>query len=255
MKTRPGVALMLVLWVIVILGTISSGVILSTRSTSSLAANYRARVVGRYAAESGVNAALAALEDSLRVLGANAALRRDYLNRLDRALPWSGEVPLGEARFAVALVDPGARLDVNAADAGALTALLSRFTNGAEAERVAAAIRAYIAGPATGGEPDLLAVRPLSSLDELAGVPGVPASLVERVAEFLTVDGDGTINRVTASDTVMAAAAGELRDEPSRVVVVSRGWREGHPLTHEIQAVYAIVGADLILVRWRERGL
>ena len=39
---------------------------------------------------------------------------------------------------------------------------------------------------------------------------------------------------------------------PSRLLVVSRGWQVGHPLTHEIQAVYAIVGTTLRLVSWRE---
>jgi hypothetical protein len=53
----------------------------------------------------------------------------------------------------------------------------------------------------------------------------------------------------------MAAAGGELRDEPSRILIVSRGWREGNALTHEIQAVYAVSGSELTLVRWRERDL
>jgi hypothetical protein len=54
---------------------------------------------------------------------------------------------------------------------------------------------------------------------------------------------------------VLAAAGGELRDEPSRILIVSRGWQDGHALTHEIQAVYAVVGNELTLVRWRERDL
>ena len=46
-----------------------------------------------------------------------------------------------------------------------------------------------------------------------------------------------------------------VQDEPSRVLVISRGWLRGHSLTHEIQAVYAIAGNRLTLVRWRERDL
>ncbi|MGH7552459.1 MAG: hypothetical protein ACREMQ_05470, partial [Longimicrobiales bacterium] len=126
-----------------------------------------------------------------------------------------------------------------------------------EAASAARAIRTFINGGDSPEEPapSLLASRPLQSLDELIGIPGVPRELVEQAAEFLTVDGDGTINRVTASDPVLSAAGGELRDEPSRIVVVSRGWLDGHTLTHEIQAVYAIVGSELTLVRWRERNL
>ena len=53
----------------------------------------------------------------------------------------------------------------------------------------------------------------------------------------------------------MVAAGGSVQDEPSRVIVVSRGWLRGHSLTHEIQAVYAIAGNQLTLVRWTERDL
>ena len=42
---------------------------------------------------------------------------------------------------------------------------------------------------------------------------------------------------------------------PTRVLLVSRGWTRGHPLTHEIQAGYALVGQRLRLQSWRERDL
>ena len=58
MKARPGVALMLVLWVIVFLTTITTGIALTTRSNSQITGNYRAGVVARYAAESGVTSLL-----------------------------------------------------------------------------------------------------------------------------------------------------------------------------------------------------
>lgn len=250
--TPDGVALMLVLWLIVVLGTISTAVVLATRSTTGIVANYRARVVARYAAESGVTVAVAALEDRLGRLS-DAAGRRDYLNQLDRALGEYGRIALGDARIAVTLVDPGARLDVNLAGPTGLAALFSFFVDAVEAERAAGAIQARIAGGAE--DAFLVAARPLESLDELVDTPGVPPGLAVRAAGFLTVDGDGTINRATASDTVLAAAAGELRDEPSRILVVSRGWLDGHPLTVEIQAVYAIAGDRLTFVRWRERTL
>lgn len=256
--------MMLVLWIIVILGTVCSGVVLGTRSTTAVAANYRARVVARYAAESGVTVAVAAVEGSLASLGDTEA-RRIYLNRLDRALGADEQMSLGDARVAIALIDVGARLDVNMASAASLARLLSFFTDAVEAERVARAIGTHIDGmgttgtetpPVTGLHPSMLeAARPLRSLDELERIPGVPRDLAERAVAFLTVDGDGTINRAAASDTVLAAAAGELRDEPSRILVVSRGWMDGHPLTHEIQAVYALVGQELTLIRWRERDL
>ena len=249
MKERRGAALMVVLWLIVILGVISTEVVLATRSTSGVASNFRARAVARYAAESGVTVAVATLEDGLGS-AVDAETRRDYLNHLDRALGSGDHVSLGDARADVALIDVGSRLDTNTAGAESLATLLSFFTDPVEARGVAAAIQAYI-----GGDVDAQTPRPLQSLDELTLIGGVPPELAERVSEFLTVDGDGTINRATAPEPVLAAAGGELRDEPSRILVISRGWQEGHPLTHEIQAVYAVVGRELTLIRWRERDL
>ena len=251
MRARPGVALMLVLWVIVFLSTITTGIVLTTRTNSEITGNYRASVVARYAAESGVTAAVATLEDSLAKLG-EGGQRLQYLNRLERALGTAEQMELGDARFAVQLVDVAARLDINAANAAALTRLFSYFSDAIEAENNARAIRAYIERSDAEG---LQAARTLESLEEAARIPGVSRQLLEAASRFLTVDGDGTINRMTASDTVMSAVGGDLRDEPSRIIVVSRGWLDGHRLTHESQAVYALNGARLTLVRWRERDL
>jgi type II secretory pathway component PulK len=101
--------------------------------------------------------------------------------------------------------------------------------------------------------PSMPAAHPLRTLEELRRIPGVPERLALAVAPYLTVDGDGRINRAAASDTVLSAAGGSLVGEPSRLLIISRGWLNGHPLTHEIQAVYAIEGANVVLVRWQER--
>ena len=242
MSGRRGAALVVVLWLIVILSAIGTEVAVATRSSTGLAANYRARVVARYAAESGVEAAVATLEDRLASARDQEA-RRAYLNALGTALDWGEALPLGEGRVAVALIDPGSRLDVNTAAASQLTTLFAYFIDPMRAADAAAAVRGAVEA------------RPLASLDELSRVPGVPPELIAQASGLLTVDGDGTINRATASDTVLAVAGGELRDEPARIVVVSRGWQDGHRLTHEIEAVYAVVGNELALVRWRERDL
>jgi hypothetical protein len=42
---------------------------------------------------------------------------------------------------------------------------------------------------------------------------------------------------------------------PGRLLIVSRGWQDGHPLTHEVQAVYAVTGGRLVLQAWQERDL
>jgi type II secretory pathway component PulK len=261
-KRRRGFALMLVLWLIVVLGTISATVVMRTRESAALSSNVRARLAARYASESGVTASVAALEAGLQARS-DTTDRVRYLNHLDSALPERGEVTLGDETFAVTLIDISARLDVNNADEKSLERFFSQFEPAAAAG-TAGAIRRYIDRDGVTGTPGsqsnpgataLVAARTFRSLDELDHIPGVSPGLLREAAPYLTVDGDGKINRATASDTVMVAAAGSVQNEPSRILVVSRGWLHGHSLTHEIQAVYAIAGNQLTLVRWRERDL
>lgn len=262
---RRGVALILVLWLVVVLGLIAARVVGAARVTTTVAANVRARTVARYAAESGAAAVASEIEDSLAALATDPTARRAYLNRLERAPATAAavagaDVSLGDARFRVAIVEPSARLDVNAAGVETLEALFARLAGplvGRQAARAvqravgAEGVRGGGAAPVQGTAPG----RALRTLDDLRRVPGVPATLAVAAAPYLTVDGDGTVNRATAAEPVRAAARGSLVDEPTRIVLVSRGWLAGHPLTHEIQAVYAVRGDRLAFVRWRERDL
>ncbi len=244
---RRGVALVLVLWLVVILGVVGTGVMRATRDSTQLAANARARVVARYAAESGIEATVASIDDSLRVL-ADSTRRRAFLNALEPGSGARDSVSVGDGRFLVAIVDASARLDVNAAPAENLARLLGWFADPGRARVLAEAIRRRVEG-------DGRTATPLTSLEALRTLPGADARVLQLAAPYLTVDGDGTVNRAAASDTVLSAAFGELRDGPSRLVVVARGWMRGHPLTHEIQGVYAIASDRLVLVHWRERTL
>lgn len=249
---RRGVALVLVLWIVVVLGGISAGVVRSARTSTSIAANARAEIIARAAAESGVEALVASIEDTLSQLGDPTA-RRDWLNAL--GIRSAGDsVSLGEGRFLVTVVDVSARLDVNAATQSALQVFFSQFTDPGAAASIAAGIRAHIDSGRAGG-PSPVTVTPIRSLEELRLARLVPEAVLLRAVPYLTVDGDRVINARTASDTVLAAATGELRDEPSRLLLISRGWVSGHPLTCEIQAVYAITGNRLVFSHWRERSL
>lgn len=256
---RRGVALALVLWLVVLLGTLAAAVVSATRDGTGAAANLRARAVARYAAESGVVAAVHEVDAALARFGADATTRRAYLNGLEAASARAEADTLGDARFQTAIVDASARLDVNLADADALAALLARVGSPAEARTAAEAVRAWTGAPGLeSGDIARTASSPrraLRTLDDLARIPGVPAALARAAAPFLTVDGDGQVNAAAASEAVRSAARGALIEEPTRLVFVSRGWRDGHPLTHEIQAVYAVRGARLAFVRWRERDL
>lgn len=258
-RRRAGVALVLVLWIVVILGTVGATVVATSRQSVSVAANLRASVIARAAAESGIEATVAAFEDTLASMDDSTA-RGAFLNAAAARTAFDS-VTLGDGRFAVVASDPGARVDVNLASEERLARFFTQFTDPMHAEATARAIRAWIARPErAGGDASPLRTpgaspltRPLRSLEELNEVPGIDARLLQASAPYLTVDGDGSINRALASDTVLVAATGDVRDTPSRIVLVSRGWMSGHPLTREIQAVYAVADRRLVLVHWRER--
>lgn len=246
MRARRGVALLLVLWVVAILGGLGAALAVRVRDGTDLTVNARAAAQARYAAESGVTLAVSTVESELAARPDPAARER-YLNALDAALGPLGRGALGDERYAVSLVDVSARLDINRASHAQLQRFFGQMASRAEAAQAAAALEAYRGAEGTRS-------RPLRSMDELDGVPGLDPSMIVRAAPFLTVDGDGNINQMTAPPEVLAAAGGDLRRQPSRLLVISRGWRDGHPLTHEIQAVYAVQDDRLALVRWQERG-
>ncbi len=265
-RSRDGVALMLSLWLIIVLAVIAAHVTHSSRTMSYGAANLRAEVTARYAAESGIVLAAAKFRKTMESMRSPGEAS-DYLNGLENSR--EPELQLGDARTAIAYVDVNARLDVNLASAAQLARLFAFFAAPAEATKAAMAIREWIGAEDVPAGlrsrsgfprrdlrfPDTPAARPVRSLEELRRVPGISQTLLESAAPYLTVDGDGNINRAAASDTVMAAAAGNLVSQPSRILIVSRGWKIGHPLTYEIQAVYAVEGPSLTLVRWQERDL
>lgn len=247
-SSRRGVALILVLWVIVVLGGVAAAVTAGSRSTNDVTSNARARTIARYAAESGIVAATTALQRRMDAAGDDVTKRRAVLNDAGHALGSSANFAMGDATVSVVMVDVSARIDVNAAPEEALTALFARAGQGHRAADAARAIRRHI--DSIPGQANLF-----TSLDAVAALPGVGDALIAAAASWLTVDGDGQTNRLTAPPVVLGVARGSLIDEPSRILFVARGWQRGHPLTHEVQAVYAIQGNQLAFVRWRERDL
>jgi hypothetical protein len=153
---------------------------------------------------------------------------------------------MGQARAQVTVVDLNARLDLNLSDTTAIVRLLSAHGTAPAARATVRALRAHSAG-ASGG------ARPVRSIDEAMRIPGVDTVLLAAAAADLTVDSDGQVNTASASPIVLAAATGGRIDAPTRLLFIARGWRSGHPMTHEIQAVYAVEANRLTFVRWRER--
>lgn len=262
MQTRRGVALVTTLWLIVMLGAVAMQVTSSSSAVSNAADNVRNRAIARYAAESGVVLTTARIEESLATLPDSAAIK-SYLNGVEQGSVGAAEATLGDGRIQISIVDVNSRLDVNAATAEQLMSLFSSVADLDASQRAAVAIRNRIdygrdleglaAQRANMAKPPF--ATPLRSLSELRHIPGVNPELATAAAPFLTVDGDGRVNRVTASERVKAAAGGDLRDMPSRLLIISRGWKDRTALTFEIQALYAIEYGKLVLVTWRERDL
>ena len=298
---------MLVLWLIVVLGTIAVGVAALVRGEADVTRNVRTRAVARYAAESGIVAATWRLKELLRA----ARTPRDQalvFRRLDRVLEDVQQERIGKAQFQVAIVDLNARLDLNVTPEPMLLAFFEQFVDAREAatlvnalqdwkddDDIARANGAEAEDYARAGSPFRPTNRPLQRLDELARIKGFSDRLADRIAPYVTVQGDGRLNLNTASVEVFTAllsgqrqgaraialqrengevftSLAELRSlmprefdlsqlttMPERVLFVSRGWEPGHPLTHEIQAVYDLdavrlaEGPRLIPRFWTER--
>lgn len=312
---RRGVALMLVLWIIVVLGGIGLGVAAAARGRARLVLTTRARVVARYAAESGVAATAARWEALLAAAGNEWEEARAFTRLDDEVARWA-ERPLGSARYQVAVADLGARIDLNRAAPSLLLAFLAQFVGTDEAEALTDALvdwrdrdhrpRARGAEASDYRQAGSLFVppnAPLLRLDELTRIRGFDDSLADVIAPFITVRGSGRINLNTAprevlaalpqfgpigADAVLAARQqGRVLDSPEavrtlladrgaqtslplgrtfgtvaeHVLVISRGWEGGFPLTHEVQAVLrlATAGEDgrrrVEIVSWTERDL
>jgi general secretion pathway protein K len=295
---------MLVLWLVVVLGAVAIGVVTATRAEANLALNLRARASARYAAESGVTAGKALLQNVLST-DAGVSNRTQALRDLSDTFRDLEDVKLGGVRFAVGAEDLSARLDLNTASDQVLAAFFRQFTRPEEAERLAAAVadwrdyddRVHPGGAEAedyrrAGLAQRPSNRPFGDLSELRLVMGMTPGLAAAIAPYVTVDGDQWINLNSAPESVLVTLPGLGPDgaralvsrregavipsvmsvaslfretaaaplpiammvvEPSRIAVVSRGWVDGYPLTHEIRAIYQLSGRTVVLRGWSER--
>lgn len=280
-RTRRGVALIVVLWTIVVLATVTAAASSAARGSADVAFALRASSVSRAMAESGIVASSARIDRLLSTRMQDTLAREAFLQSLGTNTGAAFDADtLGDGVFSTTIVDVSARLDVHAAGREGWYLLLEQFTNDAEARAAADRIDAHIRGlqPPIGSaesrEQDadrardsLVASllgrgsaaagggsrRTFETLDQLLEVDGVSDELLLRVSPYLTVDGDGNVNRRAAPPQVIAAASGSLVDRPSRILIISRGWMRGGAITREIEAVYDVAADGLRLVRWREQ--
>ena len=209
------------LGLLLILGGVATDIGRAARLDGAIVESLRARTVARYAAESGIALGLTVLRS--------------------QRMPNVSNVTLGDAQFGVVAVNLNARIDLGRADTATIRGLFQQFVD----RDKAGAIARELAG------------QPLQRVGELTLMPDVPDELASAVAPYVTIWGDGAVDTTAAPEPVRAALSpsAAVVSGPSRVLLVARGWQKGFPLTHEIQAVYAIQGESLELVAWQERDL
>lgn len=245
---RRGVALLLVLGLIVIVGGATAAMASSARRTTDAAAALRARATARAMAESGIDAAVVRLA-ALMASGDSTLLNAVVLdNAAGGALVRDSLV---DGAFITAVRDPGAQLDLNRSDLTAVAALVRTVLPAPLAAPLVSEI-AQRRAPLPGQR---IERAPFADVADLRALPGMTAAAFAQLAPLVTVDGDGVINRVTAPPAVLTVASGSVVTQPTRLVLIARGWRVGHPLTHEITAVVDVTGATPRLITWRERDL
>ena len=89
--------------------------------------------------------------------------------------------------------------------------------------------------------------------------PRVASALVDRREDGEVFRSTSSVRAVVEERRRGPASEGSVAARttvvPSRILFLSRGWAQGHPLTHEIQAVYSVAGDHLELESWEERDL
>lgn len=279
-NARRGVALLFVLCLLVVLGAMAMEIGRAARLEAGIVESVRSRTVARYAAESGVVATVTLIEGLLDSLPASPQRSLVFRHLGERLSPLR-DVRIGRARFGVAVGDLNARIDLNRSDPETVRTFFRQFTSDGRAQVIAASLQAKPLErigelTAVPGVTDALAlaVAPyvtvrgdgivnINSAPEpvLAALPGLGAAaargIVERRASGEVFAPSASAQQPQGTQVVVASAPPGVLvvTEPSRLLIIARGWQEGSPLTHEIQAVYVIVGSRLMLREWQERDL
>ncbi len=249
-RNRRGVALVLVLWLLVVLGLASLQILALARSRLDMANLARSRVVSRYAAESGVVAARELLEQMLSDATSPLDQARVF-GDFEREVEAWGPRRLETARFQVVVEDLNARVDLNASSPPVLQGLLRQFVSDAAAEELVRALRggetgaealddtasAVASGPRlrSGSGQEVGAPPPLMRLEELSRVPGFGDTLAAALAPYVTVWSDGLID-VNAAPVEVLAAVPYVGDVAARSLVSAR---EGSGALASKVAVYS----------------
>lgn len=285
-RSERGSALIFVLYLLITLGVLAAEVARGTRAEAARVAVTRARSVGRYAAESGIADAMVRIHGLLDS-AALAPTQVAPFQRLNAEVAALAGAPLGPGRFKVAVVNLNARIDLNRASEATLREFLSQFTSGRQADMAVAALKkepirrvgelvrlpgidqslAFAVAPyVTVWGDDMIDINAAPE-SVLAAVPGVgqagARALVRRreagevfsPTDLMRPRASSTRDNEDSPGTPPAEPIPQLVIAPTRLLLISRGWQDGQPATHEIQAVYSLLGQRLVLQAWWERDL
>lgn len=219
-RQRQGVALMLVLWLVVVIGASITVAVVLSRSQGNALLAYRSRVVARMAAESGIELGLATLDDAFRPAASDqdrALAFHQVQARIDGRSPYV----LGEGRFLFNVQDLTGRIPINTADYSTIVRLFTLTAGPDRASALAASLLDWMdpddrprpSGAeareyAALGSPFRPSNRPLRRVEELARIAGIDTSLAAALVEDITLVGSGLINVNTAPPIALAAATG-----------------------------------------------
>lgn len=219
-STRPGVALVLVLWLIVVLGAVTAAAVALSRSEANSVIAYRSRAVARAAAASGVESTVALLRGELDA-APDADTRLDVLRRVRTRLEQARPRTIGSGRFAVAVEDLTGRVPINEGNFVVISRLFRYVAGEERAPGLTAAVLDWMDAddsPRPGGaEAEQYAAvgspyrplnRPFQRVEEIGRVLGVDSSLARALDTLVTVHGRGFVNVNTAPAAVLVGAAG-----------------------------------------------
>ena len=235
MRNRRGVALVLVLWLIVVLGATTAAAVALSRSEANTVVAYRSRAVARAAAASGVELAVARLNGVL----ARAETVEEQVGILEQ-LRAELDVPepreLGAGRYLVGVEDLSGRVAINHADYVTLLRLFEVVAGERRAATLAAAVMDWLDWDdrprpdgaesteyAAAGSPYRPLNRPFQRIEELGRVLGIGDSLAAVLDTMVTVHGRGFVNVNTAPVGVLMAATGMDASAAEELVAARRG--------------------------------
>jgi general secretion pathway protein K len=221
-----GFALIVVLWVLVLLGFITTQIAASGRREVRVSRNLYNNAAAEAAVEGGINEALFRLSDT----DPGRAWRADGSRH---------ELVLGYSRVELRVENEAGRINPNFASPALMEALLrATRVDDDTARHLATAIAEWVGTPVIGRTPEMVAAEyqaagrdyappgePMESLNELANVLGTTPEIFAAIRPHLTIYGASTPDAAAADPVVAAALAlftSQGRDPERTTGIVSR---------------------------------